>query len=284
MTTYDKEVWFDEDDLIHKVENYMERDEGGSQVQPPEGNLPQFSLPSRALSSMGAGTSVGDAGSLTSGTAPSTSGPRYACKDWVLLIYIGKLKSIAREYRLWEIGLLHNPNERPHLPHVGYMAFSKAILKAEVSLPLHPFINEVLQFFDVVQFQLTLNSYCIIVTFYIAFAEACEFELSVGHFAYVFWIKAVAKHVGFWYMIGRGDATGIAGILSNIGEWKNDFFFYPYAHSGEFRMARKWKPASSLFAYPPPRPALEDIEVSHVRIFNAFLEEQRNYKFVVTPE
>ena len=52
-------------------------------------------------------------------------------------------------------------------------------------------------------------------------------------------------------------------------------------------MARKWWPArhlsllilfntsnvSSLFVDPRPHPALEDIKVSHVRIFNALSEE-----------
>ena len=76
------------------------------------------------------------------------------------------------------------------------MAFSEAILKAGVFLPLYPFINEVLWFFDVVPFQLTPNSYRIIVTFYIAFTEA-GFEPSISHFAYMFGIKAVVKHAGF---------------------------------------------------------------------------------------
>ena len=52
-------------------------------------------------------------------------------------------------------------------------------------------------FFDMVLFQLTPNSYDIIVTFYILFIEACRLEPSVGHFAYVFRIKAVAKHTRF---------------------------------------------------------------------------------------
>ena len=77
------------------------------------------------------------------------------------------------------------------------MAFSEAILKSRISFPLHLFIDEVLQFFDMVSFQLTPNFYRIIVTFYIAFMEVCRFELSVGHFTYVFGNKAVAKHAGF---------------------------------------------------------------------------------------
>ena len=123
------------------------------------------------------------------------------------------------------------------------MAFSGAILKAGVSFPLHPFIDEVLQFFDVVSFQLTPNSYCIIVAFYIAFIDSYGFKSSVSHFAYVFGIKALTKHTGFLYTTGRGDAIGIGVTPINIGQWKNDFFVYPSARSREVRVVHKWQPA-----------------------------------------
>ena len=80
---------------------------------------------------------------------------------------------------------------------MGFMAISKAILKVGVFLPLHPFIDQVLQFFDIVLFQLTLNSYHIIVAFFIAFSEVCGVEPSLEHFAYIFGIKVVAKHTRF---------------------------------------------------------------------------------------
>ena len=43
----------------------------------------------------------------------------------------------------------------------------------------------------------------------------------------------------FWYLTGRGDAAGIGGLPNNVGQWKNDLFFYPSAHYGEFRIGRK---------------------------------------------
>ena len=54
-------------------------------------------------------------------------------------------------------------------PPPGYMAISEEILKTGVFLPLHPFIDQVLDFFDIVSFQLSQNSYCLIVAIYIAF-------------------------------------------------------------------------------------------------------------------
>ena len=90
------------------------------------------------------------------------------------------------------------------------MAISEAILKNGVFFPLYPFIGQVLEFFDIVPFQLSPNSYRLIVAFYIAFLELCKTAPSVGHFAFIFGLKALAKHPGFWYLTGREVAIGIS--------------------------------------------------------------------------
>ena len=77
---------------------------------------------------------------------------------------------MAREYKIEGLARWPKPNERLHLPPVGFMAISEAILKAGVFLPLYQFIDQVLQFFDIVPFQLTSNSYHIIVAFFITFS------------------------------------------------------------------------------------------------------------------
>ena len=65
----------------------------------------------------------------------------------------------------------------------------------------------------------------------------------VNEFAYIFGIKALAKHVGFWYTSHREVyVQGIRGLYSNIGQWKDEFFFYPSRCSGEFRTTCKWWP------------------------------------------
>ena len=146
---------------------------------------------------------------------------------------------ISWEYRLgylphWAIG-----DERPHLPPPSYMAISKAILKTEVFFSFHPFIKHVLGFFDIVLFQLFPNSYRLIVAFYIAFSELCKTALTVEHFAFIFGLKALAKHPNFWYLTSQGATVGILGLSSNVGQWKNDYFFYPSNHFGRFRAGYK---------------------------------------------
>ena len=112
-------------------------------------------------------------------------------------ISIEKMAAVAREYKLGGLARWPKSDEKLHLPLIGFMAISEAILKVGVFLPLHPFIDQVLQFFDIVPFQVTPNSYRIIVAFVIAFFEACGVKPSLGHFTYIFGIKATAKHAGF---------------------------------------------------------------------------------------
>ena len=74
------------------------------------------------------------------------------------------------------------------------MTFSEAILKMEVFLPLHPFVVQVLNYFDIVPFQLPPNSHRLIVVFYIVFSEYYGVMPSVVYFVYIYGLNALAKH------------------------------------------------------------------------------------------
>ena len=64
-----------------------------------------------------------------------------------------RLGFISREYRLGHLARWAAGNERPHLPPRSYMTFSETILKiGGVFLPLHLFIVQVLDYFDIVSF------------------------------------------------------------------------------------------------------------------------------------
>ena len=109
------------------------------------------------------------------------------------------------------------------------MAFSESIMQGGASLPLHGFVEAVLQHFNVALFQFTLNSFCIMVAFFITFMEAGIGELNVDEFAFVYGIKALAKHEGFWYTTKQGtEMNCIIGLRDNMAHWKDHYFFYPF--------------------------------------------------------
>ena len=83
-------------------------------------------------------------------------------------------------------------------------------MRGGASLPLHPFLVEIIQYFNIASFQFTPKSFHIMVAFHIAFMEAGIGEPSVVEFAYVYGIKALAKNVSFWCTTKRGpDVEGI---------------------------------------------------------------------------
>ena len=69
-----------------------------------------------------------------------------------------------------------------------------------------------------ISMQFTPNSFHIIVAFFIAFMEVGIDEPKVDEFAYIYGIKALTHHEGFWYMTRQGtDVKGITGLRYNIG-------------------------------------------------------------------
>ena len=114
--------------------------------------------------------------SSSEGAEPSTSGApsadpnsRYIYEDWVSDLSNKKLDFISRNFRVGNSASWAAGNKGPHFPPHGYVTFSEVILKTGVYLSLHPFIVQVLDFFDIICFQLPSNSHRLIVAFYIVF-------------------------------------------------------------------------------------------------------------------
>ena len=126
--------------------------------QSDEGDLPTETIPHPHQSSTDAG--------------PSTSSTHFVCSNWVSHILIKRFKYLTRQFYLPAIILKLGPTDRSHIPPPCMFTFSEAIIRRGASLPLHPFIVEVLDYFNVAPFLFTPNSICTMVAFYIAFMEA----------------------------------------------------------------------------------------------------------------
>ncbi|PON42863.1 hypothetical protein PanWU01x14_278410 [Parasponia andersonii] len=82
---------------------------------------------------------------------------------------MNKLEKIVRDYDI--DGLLHLSMKfnRPHTSFYRNASFSDAILRCSVYLPLHLYIKSVVDYYSVVPFQLTLNTYRYMVCLYIIY-------------------------------------------------------------------------------------------------------------------
>ena len=57
--------------------------------------------------------------------------------------------------------------------------------------------------------------------------EAGIGEPNVDEFTYIYGIKALSHHEGFWYTAKRGAIEKrITGSHDNMGHWKDHFFFF----------------------------------------------------------
>ena len=117
------------------------------------------------------------------------------------------------------------------------VTFSEVIIRGGASIPRHPFLVEVFDYFNIVPFQFTPNSISTIVAYYIVFIEANIGEPLVVEFVYIYCIKALARNKVFWYTSKRDpDVKGVWGVHDNIGNYKDRYFFYPSDRPGEFRV------------------------------------------------
>ena len=80
------------------------------------------------------------------------------------------------------------------------------------------------------------------VAFYITFMEIDIGETFAVEFAYIYYIKALAKNESFGTLV-----TG--GPRDNIGNYNDKFFFYPSDCSGDFRIASEWSFECSVFLF-----------------------------------
>ena len=92
------------------------------------------------------------------------------------------------------------------------MAYSKSILRGGACHPLHSFVEAMLQHFNMAPFQFTPNSFHIIVAFFVAFMEAGIGEPDVDEFTYVYGIKTLAHHEGFWYTTNRESLRRVSQV------------------------------------------------------------------------
>lgn len=80
-----------------------------------------------------------------------------------------------------------------------------------LSLPLHPFIQDILDFYNIAPLQLNPNSYRMAICMYILYDLVFEAPLSARELGYFYQLKETGKTTGFFYLtiwnIHKGNAS-----------------------------------------------------------------------------
>lgn len=147
-----------------------------------------------------------------------------------------KMLRLRRSYQTGATITIPGTENRAHLPPVGQIAISEAIMRCGVFLPLFPYFRRIIEYYGVAPFQLVPNAYRAMVVLYIIF-----FKLGIGEpqpedFAWFYQIKSCGDF-GFFYFSKWANKTLVAveGIRDNMGPFKKNFFYTPSDVAGNFR-------------------------------------------------
>uniref|UniRef100_A0A803QBF7 Transposase (putative) gypsy type domain-containing protein n=1 Tax=Cannabis sativa TaxID=3483 RepID=A0A803QBF7_CANSA len=167
-----------------------------------------FKLPDREVED-----SVGDEGNEIDSVDNAPLEKPFSCEDLVSRVKKSDLTIIKR------LDLIHIATSKPmsmqrsHLPFTNSaiiptqnVVVSIPILRCGVILPFHHFVKAILTHYDVSPFQLTPNSYCIILGFYAMYMEYTQGEPTVNDFSYFYDMKNVGHDNGF-YCFRKRDSS-----------------------------------------------------------------------------
>ena len=121
----------EEDEVMEEIKHYHD-DDDGDLLTKSNSNLHRSS------------TDVG----------PSTNDTQFVCSNWVSHISVKRLKYLTHRFYLPAAILKHDPNDRPHILPPRMVAFSQAVIWGGASLLLHPFLVEVLEYFNITLFSI----------------------------------------------------------------------------------------------------------------------------------
>ncbi|PON51293.1 hypothetical protein PanWU01x14_217620 [Parasponia andersonii] len=134
------------------LEDYLEPEPeieitGARQSSPRIGDLPQDQWPRH----------IRDAPAFSSGYQYIEG--NWLCTNVRTSCTSNKLRKIASSYNIAIPLRLPMEFNRPHTPSHGLASFSEVVLKCGMHLPLYPYIKSIVDYYGVVPFQLTPNTY-----------------------------------------------------------------------------------------------------------------------------
>lgn len=124
--------------------------------------------------------------------------------------------------------MIPEPGERAHrfdvrTPELGvpYAVISAAFLKVGFFTPIHPFLREVLDFYELAPMQLTPNSYRLAISTYILYSSKFTAPLSAPELGYFIILKDTGRSSGCFYLTSWPCHQGqcIKGIKQNFEQW-----------------------------------------------------------------
>ena len=130
-----------------------------------------------------------------------------ACEYMNSIMTPARLQSLLESCNPGCTLVIPQPGERCHRfdnlkPETNYpnAVLSSQFFRLGLSLPLHPFILEVLDFYEVALMQLTPNSYRMAICLYILYDIHHGVRMSAVELGWLFQLKLTGRTSGFFYL------------------------------------------------------------------------------------
>lgn len=120
----------------------------------------------------------------------------------------------------------HFDSFEPDQPIPQAVLFAQ-FFKLGLSLPMHPFIQELLEFYDIAPLQLTPNSYRMAMCMYILYKIELEKDLTAHELGYFYQLKQSGKNTGYFYLAAWNVHEGkcIRGNKQGMTGWFKQFLY-----------------------------------------------------------
>lgn len=149
--------------------------------------------------------------------------------------------------------------------------------KTGATLPLHPFVVEVLSYYDLTPFQLTVNSYKVILGMYDLFKILGFPNLNARGFGYYYQLKQKSKNNHLFFVLSPwGKVKDMANNVDNGGPWKWIGF---YVETGQASVRPTFNSSPNKFKSSRPR----GNELDRFNIVQSLLDKLRKIRLLCDP-
>ena len=136
-----------------------------------------------------------------------------------------------------------------HKPPTGHVTVSETFLKFRVRFPLHPYFRSILNYYNLIVFQVTPNGWAHMIGFFAFFVERKMEPPTPEEFPWFYNLKSCQSNLGFYYFSKRvsKNIQVVIKIRESLGTWKDAYFYTPEANiKGSFVEPSKFLVASLI--------------------------------------
>ena len=137
--------------------------------------------------------------------------------------------------------------KRAYRPPTGHVTTSEVFLMFGVQFLLHPCFRNILNYYNLIVFQVTPNGWAHMIGLFVFFVEWKMDPPTPAEFSWFYTLKSSKDDIGFYYFSKRAskEVQAVTKIKESIDNWKDAYFFTPKANI----RGRSAKPSQLLVVF-----------------------------------